>query len=409
LAGLWDYAEIVGKDAIEETISLAERLPNKSLLHVNSTAVGGGVAEILNRMVPLMKELGLDVRWDVIRGGEDFFRVTKSFHNALQGEEIKLTKAMTKTYLKYNEMNAQEINFDKFAIFIHDPQPAALIEQRGDNKWVWRCHIDISSPHKETWNFLKGYIEKYDASIFSMPSFSRPDLPIQQFMLRPSIDPLSEKNRDLSQDEIDKSLEKFDINPEAPIITQIGRFDRFKDPCGVIEAYKIVRRRMHCQLVLAGDMATDDPEGLEVFEEVRKKSEGDPDIHLLTSTGDIDVTALDINALQRASSVVLQKSLKEGFALTVSEALWKGKPVVGGAVGGIPAQIKNGITGYLVHSIEGAANATLKILRNPELAEKLGENGRRYVKRNFLLTRHLRDYLLVMYALQYPGIDFIQL
>jgi trehalose synthase len=401
---LWKYAEIVGEDTIEELYSLAERLPEKSLLHINSTAVGGGVAEILTRMVPLMKELGLDVRWDVIKGGDEFFRVTKSFHNALQGAEVKLTKPMINTYLKYNEINAQEINFDKSAIFIHDPQPAALVSEKEDNRWVWRCHIDISSPHKDTWNFLKKFIEQYDASIFSMPTFSRPDLNIQQFMVYPSIDPLSEKNKELPLEKIDKVLKKFDIDPERPIITQIGRFDRFKDPLGVIEVYKIVKKRVDCQLVLAGGMATDDPEGIEVFKEVEDKSKDDRDIHLLISISD-----LEVNALQRASSVILQKSLREGFALTVSEALWKGKPVVGGAVGGIPAQIKDGITGYLAYSIEGAANDVLKILRNPDLAEKLGKNGREHVKRNFLLTRHLRDYLLVLYTLQYPGSDFIQL
>lgn len=408
MAKLEDYAEVVGEVAIDHLIELSGRLSSKSVLHINSTSVGGGVAEILNRMVPLFKELGIDARWDVIKGGEDFFHITKKFHNALQGEEVELDDDMFKTYLGYDAMNAEAISFDKDVVFIHDPQPAALVNHREGSagKWVWRCHIDISTPQKKTWMFLKGFVKKYDASIFSMPSFSRPDLAIPQFMIHPSIDPLSEKNRELSESEIDGVMERFELDQEKPIITQLGRFDRFKDPLGVIEAYRMVKKRIDCQLILAGGMATDDPEGSKVFGEIKEKIKGDPDIHLIELPPFSD---LEINAFQRISSVVVQKSVKEGFGLTVAEAMWKSKPVVGGAVGGIPSQIINGINGYLIYSTEGAANRIAYLLRNPEHAEKMGKNGRAYVKDRFLLTRHLREYLLLMHCLEHPGEPFIQL
>ncbi|NOZ77264.1 MAG: glycosyltransferase [Euryarchaeota archaeon] len=404
MASIRDYAAIVGEDTIDELFALAERLERRSMLHVNSTAVGGGVAEILSRFMPLLKELGLDVRWDVIRGGRDFFTITKNFHNALQGNPFDFSPEMLETYIRYNRMNAR-VDFDKDVIIIHDPQPAALIEEREDDRpWVWRCHIDISSPDIKLWEFLKQYVSQYDAAIFSKPAFARPDLDVKQYMIAPSIDPLSEKNRDMSEDEVREVLERFGISTDVPIVCQVGRFDRFKDPIGVIKAYKRARERVTCQLVLWGSMATDDPEGMEVYREVQKVAEGEEGITLLTEISDIG-----INAIQRASAVVLQKSLKEGFALTVSEALWKGTPVIGGAVGGIPLQVKNGINGYLVHSVEGCANAIVKLLRNPDLARRLGENGREHVRRNFLLTRHMREYLLLMHALEHPGENFIQL
>ncbi|MFQ6052051.1 MAG: glycosyltransferase [Candidatus Hydrothermarchaeota archaeon] len=402
---LWDYVEIVGRNAIEELLMLADRLSHKSMLHVNSTAIGGGVAEILHRLVPLMNELDIDTRWDVIKGGQEFFRVTKSFHNGLQGNPLELTADMLNTYLETNEMNAREINFDRDVIFIHDPQPAALISMKDNShKWVWRCHIDLSSPQEEAWNFMRRYINRYDVTIFSIPAFGRPDLTLKQFTIPPSIDPLDDKNRDLSAEEVNRFLDKYEISHEKPIITQVGRFDRFKDPIGVVEVYKRIKKSRDCQLVLAGGTATDDPEGAVVYKEVQNRVEGDPDIHLLVSISD-----LEVNALQRASSVILQKSLREGFGLTVSESMWKGKPVIGGAVGGIPLQVKNGITGYLVRTIEGAVNRTLMLLRNSELAEKLGENGKEHVKRNFLITRHIRDYLFIMHVLEHPREDFIQL
>lgn len=426
---LWDYAKIVGEDAIEHLMVLAEQVSHESMLHVNSTSVGGGVAEILNRLVPLFNELGIDTKWEVIKGGEEFFSTTKKFHNALQGAPVEITRDMFDIYLKYNKMNAENLHFDRDIIVIHDPQPTALVNMRnGKNKWIWRCHIDISTgpryrPQFELigvrryireallsqtriWNFLKRYIKRYDASIFSVASFARPDLEIPQFMIAPSIDPLSEKNRELKEKEIEGVLNRYGISRDKPIITQIGRFDRFKDPIGVIEAYKIVKKRIDCQLILAGCTATDDPEGIEVFQEVQKRAEGDEDIHLIILPPFSD---LEVNAFQTVASVVLQKSLKEGFGLTISEALWKSTPVVGGAIGGIPSQIINGMNGYLVHSTEGAANKIAYLLRNPEHAKTLGQNGQEYVKEKFLLTRHIRDYLLVMHCLEHPGEKFIQL
>jgi trehalose synthase len=393
---IWDYEPFVGKKAIEELIVLAEKIKGKSIQHVNSTYIGGGVAEILNRLVPLLKNLGIESRWDVIKGDESFFKATKSFHNALHGGQTEINKEMFESYLKWNQVNASEMNFDSDIVFIHDPQPAALIKSRKKGKWIWRCHVDLSNPDPKVWGFLKEYIKAYDASIFSTPSFAREDLQIRQFLVPPSIDPLSDKNIELPEEKVFEVLEKYDISPEKPIITQISRFDQLKDPTGVIDAYKMVKKYIDCQLVLAGGLAQDDPEGVEVYQECKRKAEGDEDIHILL----LPPADLIINALQRASTVVLQKSKKEGFGLTVAEALWKKKPVVASATGGIPLQVKNGLTGFLVRSIEGAAYKIRYLFRNPEFARKLGENGREHVRHNFLLTRHLRDYLLIILAIE---------
>jgi trehalose synthase len=425
---LQDYSEVVGEDRIERLFELSEKLESKSVLHVNSTAIGGGVAEILNRMVPLMNDLGLDTRWDVMKGGHDFFNVTKKFHNSLQGAPEYITKDMLETYFKYNRLNFSEISFDKDITVIHDPQPAAMIDRSIDTKWLWRCHIDVSSSLRyrpafeligirrhikksrlsqtKVWKFLRNFVERYDASVFSMPSFARPDLKIPQYMMPPSIDPLGEKNRGLKDKEIDKVLDKHEISRETPIVTQVGRFDRFKDPLGVIDAYKIAKKSVDCQLVLVGGIATDDPEGEEVFKEVKKKARGEDDIHIIILPPFSDT---EINVFQSVSSVVLQKSLKEGFGLTISEALWKGVPVIGGAIGGIPSQIVDGVTGYLVHSTEGAANRIAYLIRNPDIAQRLGENGHEYVKEKYVLTRHLRDYLLMFHAMENPKESFITL
>lgn len=396
MPAIWDYEPYVGKKAIEELILLAEKIKSKSIQHVNSTYIGGGVAEILSRLIPLLKELGIEARWDVIKGDESFFKVTKSFHNALHGRQTEIDMRMFESYLKWNEVNASELEFNSDIVFIHDPQPAALIKARNKGKWVWRCHIDLSNPDPLVWGFLKRFIEKYDASIFSTPSFAREDLGIRQFLVPPSIDPLSEKNIELPEGKIFEVLEKYEIYPDKPIITQISRFDQLKDPSGVIDAYKMVKKYIDCQLVLAGGLAHDDPEGMEVYQECLRKAEGDRDIHILL----LPPADLTINALQRASTVVLQKSKKEGFGLTVAEALWKGKPVIAGATGGIPLQVKNGLTGFLVRSIEGAAYKIKYLFRNPEFARKMGENGREHVRHNFLITRHIRDYLLIILALE---------
>ena len=393
------YEKVVGKEEIDDILALSEKLRGKRIQHINSTAVGGGVAEILARMVPLLNEVGIRTTWNVIKGGGDFFKVTKAFHNALHGKSEKIDDKMLDIYLRNNEVNAENMNIDADFVFIHDPQPAALINtaKRKSSKWIWRCHIDVSKPQSNVWRFLKKFIKGYDAAIFSTPFFARKDLSIRQFLVPPSIDPFSEKNREISENDVQKVIDKYDIDPNRPIITQISRFDRLKDPLGVIQAYRIVKRHMDCQLVLTGSFATDDPEGLEVYREIHKMKRNDKDIHILVLPPFSD---LEINALQRASTVILQKSIKEGFGLTVSEALWKAKPVVATATGGITLQVKNGLTGCLVYSIEGAAYKIKYLINNPEFAKKLGTCGREYVRQNFLLTRHLRNYLTIMHAIE---------
>ncbi len=404
---LRDYESVVGPEVIEELRVLAHHVRHRRLQNINSTPVGGGVAEILTRLVPLLRELGIDTRWDVIKGDEAFFNVTKAFHNALHGKPETITEEMLEIYRETTEENIREMDLAGDVILVHDPQPAGLIVRRSEigRQWIWRCHIDISSPHPEVWDFLRPYIELYDTAVFSMPDFAQ-QLPNPQFQIAPSIDPLSDKNKELEPDFVTHVLEKYGIDPQRPVLTQISRFDRLKDPLGVIAAYRLIRKRRDCQLVLAGGGAPDDPEGDVVLNEVREASLNDPDIHILLLPPFSD---LEINALVRGSTVVFQKSIKEGFGLTVSEALWKGKPVIGGAVGGIKMQIINGITGYLVHSPEGAANRTFELLGDQALRQRMGENGRLHVKQNFLLTRHVKDYMLLMLALDYPAERIVQL
>jgi trehalose synthase len=368
--------------------------------------VGGGVAEILTRMVPLLNELGIRATWDVIKGDEAFFNVTKSFHNALHGKKEKITEEMFEIYLETTATNLRDMNLTGDVILIHDPQPAGLVLKKPGigRQWVWRCHIDVSNPDTTVWNFLKPYIERYDAAIFSMPDFSQ-QLTVPQFMITPSIDPLSDKNKELDHAGIVQVLQEHGLDPERPILTQISRFDKLKDPVGVIAAYRLVKRYRDCQLVLAGGSAPDDPEGAEVLQEVNNEAAHDSDIHVLLLPPFSD---LEINALVRGSSIIFQKSIKEGFGLTVSEALWKKRPVIGGAVGGIKLQIINGVTGFLVHSPEGAANRAIELLADPDLCRYMGENGHRQVKENFLITRHVRDYLLLMLALDYPDRRIVQ-
>ena len=315
-----DYIPIVGESVVEDLRLIAGHLKGKRILNVNSTAVGGGVAEILTRMVPLLRELGLDVHWDVIKGGEEFFEVTKKFHNGLHGGRVDIGEKDFEIFMETSRDNLAQMDTSADIVFIHDPQPIVLVQKRRDNKWIWRCHIDLSDPKQKIWRFLKEFVVKYDAAVFSAPAFSR-RLPIRQFLIAPSIDPLSDKNRELPQEAIDGVLAKYGIPRDKPLITQISRFDRLKDPVGVIAAYRLVKEHNDCRLLLAGGTATDDPEGQKVFEEVKEAAQGDPDIHILV----MSQNDLEINALQRASTVILQKSLKEGFGLTVSEGLWKGK------------------------------------------------------------------------------------
>jgi trehalose synthase len=389
-----DYAPIVGNAVIDELELLAKKLRGKSIQFVNSTAVGGGVAEILNRMIPLLTDLGLNVRWDVIKGGEQFFEVTKKIHNALHGGDQHFSKQDFEVFMETSRKNIEEMNTDHDIVFIHDPQPIALIEKKRKNKWIWRCHVDVSKPNRQIWEFLEKFINKYNAAIFSAPNFSQ-KLDIRQFLIAPSIDPLSDKNKDIPQEIIEATLKKFDIVRDKPIITQISRFDRLKDPIGVIEAYKKVKEHYDCQLILAGGTAADDPEGFEVHKEVMEAAKGDDDIHILLIPHD-DIV---VNALQRASDIIVQKSLKEGFGLTISEALWKEKPVVASKVGGIPLQITHQYSGMFCHSVDGAAFAIKQILGSDAFSKKLGRNGKDHIKNNFLLTRHLKDYMLAFLSM----------
>jgi trehalose synthase len=378
---------------------LGEALCDKTFLHINSTRSGGGVAEILQRMVPLIRDLGIDARWEVIEGDERFYDITKKIHNALQGTPEDITEDMWAYHREMNRKNAERLDLDADAVLIHDPQPVPLIEHRERVTWMWRCHIDVSNPVKNICDYLMRYCEHYDCAIFSVAKFARA-MSISEFIVSPSIDPLSDKNRDLTVAEIESAAERLGIPLDRPMILQVSRFDRFKDPIGVIRAYKMVRKYNDCILVLAGSPAADDPEGAAVLAEVRDYAQGDDDIHILMLPPFSD---LDINALQRAASVVLQKSVREGFGLTVSEAMWKGKPVIGGAAGGISLQIAHGVTGFLVHSVEGAAFRIRQLLNNPDMAGRMGEKGREFVRNNFLITRQIRDYLSVWYALEHEG------
>jgi trehalose synthase len=392
-----DYEPIIGKPELDEIRFLARHLRGKTVKMVNSTAVGGGVAEILNRLIPLMNELEVPTRWDVITGGNDFFEVTKGFHNALHGGEYNLTQQIKDLFMAYSEQNRKRMEYAEDLIVIHDPQPVGLVrsKQQAQAKWIWRCHIDLSNPHPGVWNFLKPLVEQYDATIFSAASFTR-QLDNPQYLFYPSIDPLSEKNKELPEEFVNKVCDDFGIDRSRPVITQISRFDRLKDPVGVVESYKLVKKYVDCQLVLAGGGATDDPEGAVVLQEVMEAAGDDPDIIILNLP---PWSALEINALQRASTVIVQKSVKEGFGLTVTEGLWKEKPVVAGAVGGITTQIVHKLTGVLVHSVEGCAYQIRYLLTHPEFAEQLGKNGKAHAKENFLVTVGLKRWLVLFQIL----------
>lgn len=403
---LEEYAGPAGAEVIDHLKALARPLSGARVVHVNSTLVGGGVAEILSRLVPLKRELGIETTWECIEGDADFYLTTKSFHNALQGNRVEVSRRQLEGYERVNRENAarlapvlREADF----VFIHDPQPAALhrfiADRRG--RWIWRCHIDVSTPHRAVWKYLREFVRPYDASVFSLPMFAQP-LSHPQYVIPPSIDPLSEKNVTLPPRQVQEVMERFGLDPARPILLQVSRFDRFKDPVGVIRAYRLVKPHAPVQLVLAGGTATDDPEGAMVLAEVQEAAAGDPDVHVLALPPDAHT---QINALQRGATIVLQKSLREGFGLTVTEALWKGKPVIGGETGGIILQVINAHTGYLVSTPEGAAFRIRYLLSRPATLTAMGRKGRRFVREHFLLTRHLREYLTLMLSLRDGGGD----
>jgi len=407
---LEQYATIVGNEVIDHLRQLAKPLKGMKILHVNSTKEGGGVAEILNRLIPLKKELGIDVEWEIITGEKDFFQCTKKMHNSLQGNRDDISSSLLTVYEKTNSQNYERLK-EKLetaeVVFIHDPQPAAMLHycKGRKGKWVWRCHIDVSRPYRPVWKYLREYIKDYDASIWSLSAFAQP-LSHPMFLIPPSIDPLSEKNIQLPEKEISNFLDSWGIKRDSPILTQISRFDRFKDPIGVIQSYRLIKNYVPVQLVLAGGGASDDPEGEEVLNEVKAFAGDDPGVHILELPSDAHRA---INALQRGSDIIIQKSLKEGFGLTVTEGLWKGKPVIGGDTGGIKLQVIDHYSGFRVNTPEGAAMRIRYLLKNPDIMEKMGKNARQFVLDNFLITRQLREYLTLVVGLSFGSTEKIEL
>jgi trehalose synthase len=392
---LADYTHIAGRGLIDRIRELAEPLQGKSVLHVSATAFGGGVSEILYTLVPLMVDIGLDAHWQVILGREDFFNVTKLMHNSLQGDERSIDDEQWEVFEAYNAMNAQDLEGEWDVIIVHDPQPAGLRMNAPERarRWIWRCHIDLSTPNRDTLGRLEPLITPYDASVWHLDQYVPADLDggIRK-ICPPAIDPLSPKNMALSPDDAAFVSEQFGIDTERPLICQVSRFDPWKDPIGVIDSYRIVKKSIpDVQLALVGSMATDDPEGWEFFHSTFRHADGDPDIKILNNLN--NVGAIEVNAFQSQADVCVQKSIREGFGLTVTEALWKGRPTIGGDVGGIPLQIVDGESGYLVSSPEEAAERSIEILEDPELAKRLGRAGKAHAREHFLTPRLLRDWL----------------
>jgi trehalose synthase len=391
-----DYRPIVGEQVVERVRELAAPLRGARVVHVNPTAFGGGVAEILHTLVPLMRDVGLDAEWRLMEGSDEFFNVTKAFHNALQGADLELTAEMREIYLRYNEQNARAFQVNHDFVIIHDPQPAAMLHfhgRQGDEKWIWRCHIDTSTPNRAVWDFMEPFLALYDAGIFTLEQYVAGGLHYEHLaIIPPSIDPLSPKNVAMPREQAQAILRRYGVDTERPLVTQVSRFDPWKDPLGVIEAYRIAKRRVPgLQLALVGSMAHDDPEGWIYYDRTLRRAGEDFDIYILHNfhgVGDVEV-----NAFQTASDVIVQKSIREGFGLVVAEAMWKGQAVVGGNAGGIPLQIVDGETGFLVESVEACAEKILWLLEHPREAKAMGKRARERVRRHFLSTRHLADYL----------------
>ncbi len=398
-----DYVDIVGGAVIDRIRELAKPLEGARVLHLNATAYGGGVAELLATHVPLLRSVGIDAEWHVMQGSDEFFGVTKDVHNALQGAPIGMSPPMRRIYLERVLDNALLLENGWDFVIVHDPQPAAILHYVEDRraafertKWIWRCHIDLTDANPDMWAFFRPFVERYDASVWTMPAFVPESLDTARVVhAPPCIDPLSVKNLDLAMPFCVEITKQYGIDPRRPVVCQVSRFDPWKDPIGVIEAFRIAREHLtDAQLVLAGSMATDDPEGFRVWEETEEARAGDPDIHLLSNLH--QVGAVQINAFQRVADVVVQKSLREGFGLTVSEALWKGRPVVGGRAGGITLQIRDGFDGFLVDDVESCAARIVDLLADPVGADAMGAQGREHVRANFLSTRELEDWLRLM-------------
>ena len=394
LRSMEDYIEVVGDEVISSIYKKASKLYDKNIININSTFQGGGVAEILSRMVPMMNYVGVNAGWRILHGNPAFFEVTKKFHNALQGGSINLSQMKRKLYLDVNQEFAVYTHINHDCVVLHDPQPLPLIKFCHKRQpWIWRCHIDLSNPHKGLWDFLKPYILRYDLVIFSSESYKKKNLPVEQRIIYPAIDPLSLKNRDLSKADILKYIKKAGVPTNKPVITQVSRMDMWKDPEGVLDVYLLVRKKVDCRLLFCYNMASDDPEGMEIYSRVRNKAKD------LVDKGDVIFVIgnndILVNAVQRFSDVMIQKSTKEGFSLTVTEALWKGTPVVASNIGGIPTQIKDGHNGFLIdpYDIKGCADRVVEILKHKSLAKELGKNAKEYVRKNFLTTRLLSNYL----------------
>jgi trehalose synthase len=395
--GLEDYRQIVGDKVIGEIARKARGLYGKHIVHINSTYQGGGVAEILNNLLPLMNDIGIDTGWRTLHGFPDFFEITKKFHNALQGESIHFTERKKHLYYQANGDFATYTHIDHDCVIIHDPQPLPLIKfYKKRQPWVWRCHVDLSNPNEKLWEFLSSFMLRYDVVIVSNKNYVKKDLPVEQVVIYPAIDPLSSKNMDIPEGDIDKYLKKYGVSTDKPLITQISRFDKWKDPGGVIKVFKLVKEKFDCRLILCGNLATDDPEGIRMYERTEREAQKlikQGDVVLVTDPAAANF--IFINALQRKSSVIVQKSSKEGFGLVVTEALWKGTPVVASNVGGIPLQIIDEKNGFLLdfNDTQGFAEKIITLLKEPALAEEMGRKGREHVKNNFLITRLLIDYL----------------
>jgi trehalose synthase len=389
-----DYASIVGRGLVDEIRERAERLKGKRIIHLSATAFGGGVSEILYTLVPLMRDVGLEAEWQVIYGREEFFNATKVMHNALQGSPQDLSEEQWETWRRYNEINARDLSDGWDVCIVHDPQPAAMCSLVGEKAahWVWRCHIDLSEPNPFTLEQLQPWLNCYPAAVFHMPQYVPAGLESEAHIIPPAIDPLTPKNMAFAPDDATYICQQFGIDVDRPLLCQISRFDPWKDPLGVIDAYRMVKEQMpDVQLALVGSMATDDPEGWDYFNATVAHADGDPDIHILNNFN--NVGAIEVNAFQSHCDVVIQKSTREGFGLTVTEAIWKGRPFIGGAVGGIPLQIANGESGFLVSTVDECAQRSLEILQDPGLGKRLGRAGKESVRRRFLTPRLLRDWL----------------
>jgi len=396
---LRDYAKIVGEEVVEHAFDLGRKLKGARLLHINATAFGGGVAELLYTLVPLMRDVGLDAEWKTIEGGDDFFTITKLIHNGLQGMDLLLTPQMKEIYLSQNEVNASRLSSEYDFVIVHDPQPLALrsfLDRKPKGRWIWRCHIDTTCANRQLWDFLIPYIKGYDATIFTRREYVGAGLesvPIS--VIAPSIDPLSPKNQTIEHDVIHTVVGKYNVDRRRPFLLQVSRFDPWKDPLGVIDVYRMAKEKVpELQLVMLASMASDDPEGWHYYEKTARHAEGDPDVHMLTNMEGIG--NLEVNAFQRAAGVVMQKSIREGFGLVVTEALWKQKAVVASPVGGIVLQIVNNETGFLVSSTEESAEKIVYLLQNPEVAARVGEAGLEYIRHKFLSPRNLTDYLQLL-------------